>query len=554
MKYAVLSILAASVALAQNTSFPYQHVLATTTESSSGSIPVGLGGSGLINQSQATSVQGSAVITTRSLPSGNVNMEYAATLTATGGNPPYSWGITSGLLPSGLSLTGSTGRISGVPTTTEPSSFTIGVTDAVGSTAIASLSITTNSALSGVDLLTGPYSNCPGSGCAKGDYRSGSDATVSSSNFTLNAPSGRFAARDVRKRGVAVDWHSANVRGSSDGKYCARWSGYGCYVGTSCEFTVSAVNSSTSITVSPVAGCGGSGIIKSNGGPSTWYWAVYTDDSNALNNALNAASGSTLIVPSNYSGGIYKGVSIPSNTTINCVSGGQFNDPHFNTSTTFLFTAGSGSMITGCTISGTQNPSGLWYDVIREYNIPVGIFTSNFTFTNNVVENIWGTYAVGTSGASSVNISDNTFKSCGYYGVQLAEAGGGSGTPYGGTPTKVSNNTFTDCNEGSEDGRASSSEPNRDQLIQNNFVAWGIGNGSGYYHTQKAVGGYFAGSVWLNCGTTASGGTPTSTQYAGVSCSGNTITGSDSKLFYNLGYGETQSGNTCTSGCTVRSR
>lgn len=300
-----------------------------------------------------------------------------------------------------------------------------------------------------------------------------------------------------------------------------------------------------------MAGCGQSGIIKANAGSNTWYWAVYSDDSNALNNALNAAAGSTLIVPSNYSGGIYTGVSIPSNTTVSCVSGGRFNDPHFNTSTTFLFTAGSGSTITGCTISGTQNPSGPFYDVIREYNIPVGIFSSNFTFTNNVVENIWGTYAVGTSGAKSVTISNNTFKSCGYYGVQLAEAGGGPGTTNGGNPTKVSNNTFTDCIEGSEDGGPSSAEPNRDQLIQNNVVGLGIGQGSGYYHTRKAVGGYYAGSVWLNCGTAASGGTPTSTQYTGVTCTGNTITGTDSKFFYNLSYGETQSGNSCTSGCAV---
>ena len=47
---------------------------------------------------------GPLVITTSSLPGGTVDTAYSATLAATGGLPPYTWLVTSGALPDGLSL------------------------------------------------------------------------------------------------------------------------------------------------------------------------------------------------------------------------------------------------------------------------------------------------------------------------------------------------------------------------------------------------------------------------------------------------------------------
>ena len=58
------------------------------------------------------------VITTTSLPNGEITMPYNATLTATGGTTPYSWKVTSGTLPAGLTLNAATGTITGTPTTT----------------------------------------------------------------------------------------------------------------------------------------------------------------------------------------------------------------------------------------------------------------------------------------------------------------------------------------------------------------------------------------------------------------------------------------------------
>lgn len=60
-----------------------------------------------------------------------LNQPFSFTLTATGGTVPYAWAITTGTLPTGLSLSGS-GMISGTPTSVGDFSFTYTVTDAAG--------------------------------------------------------------------------------------------------------------------------------------------------------------------------------------------------------------------------------------------------------------------------------------------------------------------------------------------------------------------------------------------------------------------------------------
>jgi formylglycine-generating enzyme required for sulfatase activity len=71
-------------------------------------------------------------ITTASLPDGAVGTAYSRTLAARG-DTPIIWSLESGTLPAGLNLAGTTGVISGTPTTAGTSHFTVKATNATGS-------------------------------------------------------------------------------------------------------------------------------------------------------------------------------------------------------------------------------------------------------------------------------------------------------------------------------------------------------------------------------------------------------------------------------------
>jgi len=72
---------------------------------------------------------GTLAIDSTSLPGATLQTAYSASLRAAGGTTPRTWSVTSGTLPSGLSLNPNTGTISGTPTAAGTSIFTISVTD-----------------------------------------------------------------------------------------------------------------------------------------------------------------------------------------------------------------------------------------------------------------------------------------------------------------------------------------------------------------------------------------------------------------------------------------
>jgi len=73
------------------------------------------------------------------LNAGTVGAPYGAVLSATGGVRPYTWAITSGTLPPGLSLVGD--AFFGTPTTAGTYGFTARVTDSRGATASGQFAI-----------------------------------------------------------------------------------------------------------------------------------------------------------------------------------------------------------------------------------------------------------------------------------------------------------------------------------------------------------------------------------------------------------------------------
>jgi len=80
------------------------------------------------------------------LAGGTVGVSYTDNITAQGGVTPYTFSISSGSLPAGLSINSSTGTISGTPSATGTSTFTVKVTDANSSTGTNSFQITVTSA------------------------------------------------------------------------------------------------------------------------------------------------------------------------------------------------------------------------------------------------------------------------------------------------------------------------------------------------------------------------------------------------------------------------
>src|SRR5271169_2529179 len=93
---------------------------------------------------------GPLVISPSALPVAVIGVPYSATLAAVGGLQPFTWSLSSGTLPPGLSIS-TAGMISGTPTALGSSNFKVQVTDSQTPTAavdLANKSITVNNSLS----------------------------------------------------------------------------------------------------------------------------------------------------------------------------------------------------------------------------------------------------------------------------------------------------------------------------------------------------------------------------------------------------------------------
>ncbi len=100
---------------------------------------------GSATQAMTVVVNDSLSLTTMSLPAGFSNTAYSATLTAAGGTGAgYTWSVSAGALPMGLTLAASgtpSSTLSGTPTATGTFNFTITVTDSGGGTASRALTL-----------------------------------------------------------------------------------------------------------------------------------------------------------------------------------------------------------------------------------------------------------------------------------------------------------------------------------------------------------------------------------------------------------------------------
>ncbi|MES2222265.1 MAG: putative Ig domain-containing protein [Acidobacteriota bacterium] len=99
----------------------------------------------LFGCAQLASATTPTITTASPLPSGQVATPYSVTLAATGGTTPYTWTISTGSLPAGLSINASTGTISGTPTAGGiTSNFTVKVTGSGGGFGTKAMQILVN--------------------------------------------------------------------------------------------------------------------------------------------------------------------------------------------------------------------------------------------------------------------------------------------------------------------------------------------------------------------------------------------------------------------------
>jgi len=118
--------------------------------------------------SPSSPVISSPSITTTSLANGTVGTAYSQTLAATGGVAPYTWEITSGTLPAGLSFSAN-GVISGTPTIASDPPITFEVIANNGLTATKTLSVTIGSVVAATGNATGVVESKVATSAGSGD-------------------------------------------------------------------------------------------------------------------------------------------------------------------------------------------------------------------------------------------------------------------------------------------------------------------------------------------------------------------------------------------------
>jgi streptogramin lyase len=76
-----------------------------------------------------TNVAGLTITTPATLPAGTAGLQYSVILSTVAGTPPYTWSLSHGTLPTGLTLNATTGQITGMPTASGTYPFTVTVKD-----------------------------------------------------------------------------------------------------------------------------------------------------------------------------------------------------------------------------------------------------------------------------------------------------------------------------------------------------------------------------------------------------------------------------------------
>ncbi len=438
---------------------------------------------GAVKSSTGTlTVNTSPTISTASLPGGTAGTAYSQTVAATGGTTPYSFSITSGSLPTGLTMNTS-GAITGTPTATGTSTFTVTATDSSSTlcTGGKSLSITISCGTITVSPHTGTTTTLPTANNGT-SYNQTVSASGGTGAFTFSLSSGSLPTGLTLSTGGMISGTSS-VNGTStftvtatDGNSCTGSQQYQITVATCPAISLSSLSAGTvaSAYSQTATASGGTGPYTYSILSGSLPTGLTLNSSSGLVSGTPTASGTyTFTILATDDGAATAGCtgSQTYNLTMNCpaisltsLTGGTVNSAYAQTVTAsggtspYSYAKTSGSLPTGLAlnssngqVSGTPTASGTYTFAITATDAHgcTGSQTYNLTFACPVISVSPGTLPGGTVGVAY------------QYGETVSASGGsggytfsvGSGLPTGltlstggaisGTPTASGSYTFT---------------------------------------------------------------------------------------------------------------
>jgi len=354
-------------------------------------------------------------ITTTSLPADTLGIAYNQTLQATGGTTPYTWAISSGSLPSGLSIVASTGAITGTPTASGTSSFTARVTDNVSATATQALSIVVNAA---VTITTSSLPN----GAVGTSYSQTMAATGGTGALTWSLQSGSLPVGLSLVAGTGAITGTPTASGTSN--FTARATDTLGATGTkalSIIVTAGALTITTSSLPADTVGIAYNQTLTAAGGSTPYTWAVLSGSlptGLSLNTSTGAITGTpsaagtsnfTARVTDNVSATATKALSIVVNAapsiTTSSLPGGMVGTSYSQT----LSATGGTTPLTWSLLAGSL-PSGL--SLVASTGAITGTPSASGTssFTAKVTDSVTASATKALSIAISAAPSDPTYQ------------------------------------------------------------------------------------------------------------------------------------------------
>ena len=433
------------------------------------------------------------------LSNGVMSASYSASLAATGGTTPYTWTIKScsGVCSAGLSLS-SAGVFSGTPANSGTSTYVVGVTDASGQTASASLNLT----IAGAGTSTGAtYFVSP----------TGSDSNPCSQSSPCATPDHAFnlasAGQTVQVAAGTYDYGSGAAQFTKSGT-AGSYITVTCATRGACKIQNSVTGNSTVVVLSgSYITFDGFEVTNTSSGGNNLGLYVTTSFVNITHNTIHHIETDC---GSNGGGGIQIAGSGSSNSDLHNItidgnliydisySGGSPSCPASTVQTDGILaeTAGTALQVTNNIVYHT---SGGW-------GILVGNSNATYANVDSVIANntVFSTAMGGIiiMSGNGTTISNNIVA----YTGQLSGRCGVS-APQGVAVTYLNNDLWNNaggnyCLEwGTSDQSVHSNDISVDPALGTTFVNWKA-DGSGDYHEK-------AGSPTIDKGSSSAGVAPT---------------------------------------------